>query len=66
MAMTQRCPGVLRVREVLTTPIISAGGVGTTGTAVACHPNSRLNGKDHGIVVLVCGLSVQKGCGMSP
>ena len=57
---------MLLVREVLTTPTTSAGGVGATGTAIVYHPNSRLSGRDHGIVVHVCGLSVQKGCGTSP
>ena len=55
-----------RVREVLTTPITSAGGVGTTGTVIACNLNNRLNGKDHGIVVHVCVPSVEKKCGTLP
>ena len=57
---------MLHVGEVLTTSTTNAGGVDVTGTATVYHPNSGLSGRDHGIVVLVCGLSVQKGCGTSP
>ena len=54
------------VREEPTTPITSAGGVGATGTAIACHLNNRLNGKVHGIAVHVYVPFVPKGCGTLP